>query len=158
MKMTKFALLSAITSGISVIAGGGFYLFNGMQSDHQTYYSQSGRDAAVIELIRSAKKSILVRTSALECVPIANELGQESQKKIAVHIEMPLNGSRTSEQLINILVCQCGATMELSSLPNSAYEGTYVLVDGREMLYSASPLTYAAPGEPRSFVRGTKHE
>lgn len=151
---------AVIIYSISTILGAGGVLAMGRWQGPPapavaSYYSQSGRDAALMALIKSANKTVYVRSASLDCAPIANELLQKQQNGVAVHLELPLRGSTNTEVVINALA-QKGGTFELSGEPVLAYEGTYVLVDGHEWLYSAAPLSYGAPGAPRSYVRGRK--
>lgn len=140
----------------SLIGAGGFLAFTPKnQPVVSSYYSQSGRDAALIALLHSAKKSIYVRTELMDCAPIANVLLQCQQNGVPVHVELPARGNVNTEIIINTLA-KCGGTFELTSQAASSYEGCYVLVDGQEWLYSAAPLNYGQPGVPRSFVRGRK--
>lgn len=120
-------------------------------------FSRAGRDAALVEMLQSAKRTIYIRTQRFNLVPIGNELAQAQQNHVQVRLEMPASeaSDKTASELADILM-GLGCVVELASETQAAYEGTYVLVDDRTWLYSASPLVYTAPGTPRSFTKGAR--
>lgn len=123
-------------------------------------YSQTGRDRAFAEGVKSAKKSIYLRTASISCVPFANELLQAVQHGVGIHIEMPVPTSYDvrgvrDQQVMTVLVKQ-GVWFELGGKPAAAYEGSYMLIDDKVFYYSAGAMEYSEPGIPRSYVRGKK--
>lgn len=116
-------------------------------------FSRAGRDRALLQHIRSARQTVYVRTRRFALVPVANELLQALQQRKAVQLELPL-GEAHHPELVQLLM-EHGAVVQLSSEPAAAYEGSYVLVDGRRALYSAAPLDYGVPGIGRSFLEAT---
>lgn len=123
----------------------------------QGQFSRAGRDAALVEMLRGARRTIYVRTQQFNLVPIGNELAQAQQNHVQVRLEMPASEvhEKTAAELADILV-GLGCVVEMATESHAAYEGTYVLVDDRTWLYSASPLVYTAPGNPRSYSKGTR--
>lgn len=115
-------------------------------------FTRSGRDLAFIQAIQGAHESIYLRTSDLELVPFANELGQKAQAKVSVRVELPMTIGRRSQDLVNYLM-GASAVVEVGSDPWTSYQGAYMKVDDKEFYYSAAPIVYS-PQLPVSFVHG----
>ncbi|WP_316411543.1 hypothetical protein [Mesoterricola sediminis] len=96
-----------------------------------------------------------LRTEALALVPAANELAQALQRKVSVSVELPMAASLSGEgsQLPRILM-DLGAVVVFKSDCAGNYRGTLLVVDDRQFLYSALPLTLSAPGAMVSYVEG----
>jgi hypothetical protein len=88
-------------------------------------------------------------------VPAGNELAQALQRKVSVNIELPLDASldAASSQLPRILM-DLGAVVAFKSDATGNYRGTLLIVDDRQFMYSALPLTLSAPGARVSYVVG----
>ena len=127
----------------------------GRWSPARIVVSQAGRDQAVIRMLQGAMKSVYLRTETLALVPVGNELAQALQRKVAVNVELPLNASLNAadSQLARILM-NLGAVVEFKSDAAGNYRGTMLVVDDRQFLYSASPITLSAPGAMVSYVQG----
>jgi hypothetical protein len=117
--------------------------------------SHAGRDQALIQLLKGARKSVYLRTEALTLVPAGNELAQAVQRNAAVSVDLPLDaglspgGSRLPRMLMDL-----GAIVTFRGDPSGDYRGTYVVVDGARFLYSAAPLGLSPPGALVSYVAG----
>jgi len=155
--MMKVALLV----GSSLLGVGGLAWFKGhpnTAAKPQTVLSQSGRDMALVQAIRDAKKSIFVRTQGFALVPVANELLQAQQRGVAVRLELPPPPRDISEGRLVEILADHGAIFQFGPGPIQSFEGTLVVIDDHETsqqwLYSAAPLTYVVPGTARSYVRG----
>jgi hypothetical protein len=117
--------------------------------------SHAGRDQAVTTLLQGARNNVHLRTEGLNLVPAVDELAQAIQRKVAVTVEMPLDvglsveGSRLPRMLMSL-----GAVVSFRSDPAGNYRGTYLEIDGKRFLYSASPLTLNLPGALVSYVVG----
>jgi phosphatidylserine/phosphatidylglycerophosphate/cardiolipin synthase-like enzyme len=124
--------------------------------DQFAAFSRTGRDRALVVLLHEAKKTIFIRTEALDVLAVGNELGLAQQRGVQVRIEMPLSDAQTSRenQVIGQHLLDLGSIVSWSSEPISSFEGTYVLVDDSKFLYSASSIRLAVPGAPRSYVVG----
>lgn len=121
-----------------------------------TAFSAEGRDAALVNLVHQAKRTIYVRTADLNLTPLVNELGQLQQGGVQVTVDLPMDAGREKHgAALSEYLMQTGAVVQFGSSSPFSYEGAYVLVDGSRFLYSASPLAFAPPGAPRSFVVGT---
>lgn len=119
-------------------------------------FSQEGRDAALIGLMHDAKRTLYLRTADLTMVPLVNELGQLQQGGVQVTVDLPLSvGQDKRGAALCDYLMKTGAVVQFGASSSFSYEGTYALADGSRFLYSASPLSYAPPGAPRSFVRGS---
>lgn len=149
-----------------VIASGsaiGSLLFGGVSTWRVTHENrtvpaqlyQAGRDQALIEFIRSAKKSVVVRTDSLTLVPVGNELGLVQQKGVPVSMEFPVEAGDIGRdtRLVQVLM-ELGATASFKSDSTWNYKGAYVVVDGLRYFYSASPLDQCPKGARVSFVVG----
>lgn len=120
---------------------------------HPPVYSRAGRDKALLNLIEGAERTIYIRTERLNLVAVTNALLQriqDKQRRVTVRVELPM-GYSSDLRLVQVLL-DTGATVELSSEPGPAYQGTYLLVDGHRFLYSAAALDLAPPGTPRAYV------
>lgn len=155
--MMKVALLV----GSSLLGVGGLAWVKGHSAPAprpQAVLSQSGRDMALVQAIRDAKKSIFVRTKELSLVPMANELLQAQQNGVAVRLELPPPPRSLNEGKIVELLAIAGAIFQCGPGPIDSFEGTLVVIDqnapSEQWFYSASPLTYVVPGTARSFVQG----
>ena len=149
--------LTAIGAVLSLGAGG-FMSFNAMRrrwSPTKTVVSQTGRDQAVIRMLQGARESVYLRTETLALVPAGNELAQALQRKVSVTVELPLDASLNGvgSQLPRILM-DLGAVIAFKSDATGNYRGTLLVVDDRQFLYSALPLTLSAPGTMVSYVEG----
>lgn len=117
--------------------------------------SHAGRDQELIRLLKGAQRSVYLRTECLNLVPAGNELLQAIHRKVAVKVDLPLRSgffgetSRLPQLLIGL-----GAVVTFRSDPASNDQGTYLVIDGRRFLYSATPLTLSAPGSQVSYVTG----
>jgi hypothetical protein len=117
--------------------------------------SQAGRDEAVIRMLQEARKSVYLRTESLALVPAGNELAQAVQRKVSVMVELPLaSGMRVGDSRLSRILMNLGAIVSFKSDVASNYRGTYLVVDGNQFLYSATPLTLSPPGAMVSFVSG----
>lgn len=117
--------------------------------------SLSGRDQALVVLLRQAKKSVYLRTESLELIPAGNELAQARQRQILVTVDLPLQAGMAGmgSQLTRILM-ELGAIVTFRSDAALSYSGTYLEVDGESFLYSAHPLVQAPQGSRVSYVIG----
>ena len=87
--------------------------------------------------------------------PVGNELAQAIQRKVPVTVELPLaSGMNPVESRLPRLLMDLGAMVTFKSDPASNYRGSYVVVDGHQILYSAAPLGYSPPGALVSYVVG----
>jgi hypothetical protein len=70
-------------------------------------------------------------------------------------MELPLDASLNGagSHLPGILM-DLGAVVAYKSDATERYRGTLLVVDDRQFLYSASPLTLSAPGAMVSYVMG----
>jgi len=140
------------------LGAGGFTFWNAMRgrwNPTRTLVSQAGRDQAVIRMLQGARRSVSLRTETLTLVPAGNELAQALQRKVSVNIELPLDASldAASSQLPRILM-DLGAVVAFKSDATGNYRGTLLIVDDRQFMYSALPLTLSAPGARVSYVVG----
>ena len=136
----------------------GFTFWNairGRWSPAKTIVSDAGRDQAVIRMIQGARRGVYLRTESLALVPVGNELAQALQRKASVTMDLPLDAGLNSatSQLFRILM-DLGAVVAFKSDAAGNYRGTFLVVDDREFLYSASPLTLSPPGAKVSYVVG----
>jgi hypothetical protein len=120
---------------------------------------QSGRDQALIDFIKCAKKSVLVRTDSLTLVPVGNELGLAQQRGVPVTMDFPVEAGEVGRdtRLVRVLI-ELGATASFKSDSTWNYSGAYVVVDGSRYFYSASPLDQCPKGARVSFVVGPLKE
>ena len=153
-------LRNSITAVGAVLSlGAGSFTFctamRGLRSPARIVISQVGRDLAVIRMLQGAQKSVYLRTESLTLVPAGNELAQALQRKISVSVELPLGASLngSGSQLPRILM-DLGAVVAFKSDATGNYRGTLMVVDDRQFMYSASPLTLSAPGAMVSYVKG----
>jgi len=142
-----------VSLGVCGITGCGSV--RGRRREARTVISQAGRDQAVIRLLQGARRCVYLRTEALALVPVGNELVQALQRQVSVTMELPLDAGLNSgrSQLPQILM-DMGAVVEFRSDLVGNYRGTLLVVDEREFLYSATPLTFSIPGTMVSFVAG----
>ena len=149
--------LTAVGAVLSLGAGGFTFCdaMRGRWIPTRTVLSQAGRDQAVIQMLQGARKSVYLRTEILTLVPAGNELAQALQRKASVSMELPLDASLNGagSQLPRILM-DLGAVVAFKSDATGNYRGTLLVVDDRQFLYSALPLTLSAPGTMVSFVTG----
>lgn len=120
---------------------------------------QSGRDQALIDFIKCAKKSVLVRTDSLTLVPVGNELGLAQQRGVPVTMDFPVEAGEVGRdtRLVQVLI-ELGATASFKTDSTWNYSGAYVVVDGTRYFYSASPLDQCPKGARVSFVVGPLKE
>lgn len=149
--------LTAAGTVLSLGAGGLTYChtMRERRTPARTVVSQSGRDQAAILMLLGARQSVYLRTEALALVPVGNELAQALQRKVSVNIDLPLDASLNAggSQLPRILM-DLGAVVAFKSDATGNYRGTLLVVDDRQFLYSALPLTLSAPGAMVSYVKG----
>ena len=149
--------VTAVGAMLSLGVGGFTFCHSmrGRRSPTRTIVSQAGRDQALIRMLQGAQRSVYLRTETLALVPAGNELAQALQRKVSVSMELPLDSSLsgTGSQLPRILM-DLGAVVAFRSDAIGNYRGTLLVVDDRQFLYSASPLTVGAPGAMVSYVKG----
>jgi hypothetical protein len=149
--------LTAVGAALSLGAGGFTFCdaMRGRWCPTRTVVSQAGRDQALIRMLQDARKSVCLRTEALALVPAGNELAQALQRKVTVTMELPLDASLNAagSRLPRILM-DLGAVVAFKSDATGNYRGTLLIVDDRQFLYSASPLTLSPPGALVSYVAG----
>ena len=149
--------LTAVAAALSLGAGGFTFCdaMRGRWNPTRTVLSQAGRDQAVIQMLQGARESVYLRTETLALVPAGNELAQALQRNVSVSMELPLDASLSGagSQLPRILM-DLGAVVVFKSDATGNYRGTLLVVDDRQFLYSASPLTLSAPGVMVSYVVG----
>jgi hypothetical protein len=106
-------------------------------------------------MLQGARESVYLRTETLELVPAGNELAQALQRKVSVTVELPLDASLNGvgSQLPRILM-DLGAVVSFKSDTTGNHRGTLLVVDDRQFLYSALPLTLSVPGAMVSYVKG----
>jgi len=116
--------------------------------------SQRGRDQEVFRLVKSAKRTITVRTENLSMVPLANELAQAQQRGVKVAVYLPLEDGLRDGRLGAALM-GVGALVQWKEDPSSgSYKGAYIEVDQERFLYSATPLAPVWPGANVGYVSG----
>lgn len=149
--------LTAVGVALSLGAGGFMVCdaIRGRSRPARTLLSQAGRDQAVIRMLQGARKSVYLRTEALTLVPAGNELAQAVQRRVSVWMELPLEAGLNSagSQLPRILM-DLGAVVAFKNDASGNYRGTLLVVDDRQFLYSASPLTMNKSGAYVSYVAG----
>jgi hypothetical protein len=117
--------------------------------------SQAGRDQAMLRLIREARTSVYLRTERLTLVPASNELVLAIQRKASVTVDLPLGpGCDAEGARLPRLLMEQGAVVTFRSDPGANDRGTFLVVDGNQFLYSATPLTLSMPGAQVSYVIG----
>ena len=145
--------------GVALSLGAGDFTscdaIRGRWSPTRTVLSQAGRDQAVIQMLQGARRSVYLRTEALTLVPAGNELAQALQRTVSVSMELPLDASLNGagSQLPRILM-ELGAVVAFKSDSTGNYRGALLVVDDRQFLYSALPLTLSPPGAMVSYVVG----
>jgi hypothetical protein len=127
----------------------------GRRGPTKTLLSQAGRDQAVIQMLQDTRTSVYLRTEGLTLVPVGNELAQALQRKVSVTMELPLNASlKCADSQLSRILMDLGAVVTFKSDAIGNYRGTLLVVDDRQFLYSASPLTLNTPGALVSYVVG----
>lgn len=120
--------------------------------------SLKGRDQALIQLLKGARKSVYLRSEGLTIVPVGNELAQAIQRKAIVSVDLPLDAGLNPEgSKLPRLLMEMGAIVTFRSAPPENHRGTYVVVDGTRFLYSAAGLRLSPPGALVSYVVGSLH-
>ena len=155
--MTLRHSLTAV-GAVLFLGASGFTFCDAMRgrwSPTRTVLSQAGRDQAVILMLQGARRTVYLRTETLALVPAGNELAQALQRKVSVSMELPLDASLSGagSNLPRILM-DLGAVVAFKSEARGNYRGTLLVVDDRQFLYSALPLTLSAPGAMVSYVKG----
>lgn len=127
----------------------------GRRSAVRTVVSQAGRDQAAIRMLQGTRRSVYLRTEALALVPVGNELAQALQRRVSVTMVLPLDvGLNAGGSQLPRILMDLGAVVAFKSDAAGNYRGTLLVVDDRQFLYSASPLTLSAPGAMVSYVMG----
>jgi hypothetical protein len=149
MKLLGISLY-VLTSLVSTGAGVGLWLLHPKPGIQIVPF---GRDAAIIEAIGRAKKSVLIRTERFELCEIATEL--VNLKGVSVTVEIPQEAAmRAREDAMRATTAQLGISWKVGEEPTEAYRGTLIVIDDDEVISSASGLSYAPPLSKRPYVTG----
>ena len=148
--VTGGALLSLGAGGISTWSA-----YRSAQVQARAQVSQAGRDHAMIRMLQGARTSVYLRTESLTLTPVGNELAQAVQRKVPVTVELPLaSGMSQVDSRLPRLLMDLGAVVTFKSDSALNYRGSYVVVDGHQFLYSATPLGFSPTGALVSYVAG----
>jgi hypothetical protein len=118
-----------------------------------TLYPQ-GRDTAILDLLATAKKTVLIRTDRIEMCEVATAIVRLAQDGVSITLEVPNMTSRYFDGPIIQAINDCGVTCRIGLDSAEGYRGTLIVVDGRNTLYSASNLTYAPENCSRPYILG----
>jgi len=112
-----------------------------------------GRDAAVIQEIKKAKKSVLIRTDRFELCEIATEI--VNLKGVEITVEIPREAAmRPREDAMRDTTSKFGVSWKVGEEPTEAYKGTLIVIDDDLVISSASGLSYAPANSKRPYVVG----
>jgi hypothetical protein len=120
-------------------------------------FSRAGKDMALVQTLGKAQKTIYVRSQLIELTPVVDALIEAQKRGIQTRIDLPLSAAQSKSGTSNTQrLMSAGATVQLSSDPETSFEGTYVVIDEESFFYAASPLSFSPPGAPRSYVIGKR--
>jgi len=139
----------------------GLVLFITRGGEDTTFYEKEivelhpqGRDAAILELLASAKKAVLIKTEQIEMTEVATAMVNLVRGGVSVTIELPHEAvGRPKDGALARILHDCGVVCRIGLDSQEGYKGTLLIVDGT-LLYSASPLSYAPQNSVRPYILG----
>jgi len=155
IKWLSIGLVSLVALGAALWLTRGRGIDGTLVYEYETELFPQGRDAAIVKLLTSSKKSVLVKTERFEMLEVASVLANLARDGVPVTVELPLAAaSRHTDLALARILMDCGAVCRIGMDSHEGYRGTLVVADGRT-LYSACPLTYTATANSvRPYVMG----
>jgi len=155
MKWLSISAVSLAVFALAFFLTRGEEVRNGVVMEKSVELHPQGRDAAVLELLSSAKKSVLVKTERFEMLEVATALATLVKNGVPVTVEMPYAASiRHTDGALAKILMDCGAVCRIGLDSHEGYRGTLVIADD-VTLYSACPLTYTATtNSVRPYILG----